>query len=81
MLASLLCADLEATLEREAHTFDSVTGVTLEGMACKRDGGAESVTCTGVIRASYGAEDTDFPLGRYRVVREEGVWKWCGEAE
>jgi len=79
-VASLLCSEMEANLEREVHTFDTVTGVTIENMDCQRDAGADTVTCQGKIVANYGTEKQEFPLGKYRVVQEDGEWKWCGEA-
>lgn len=79
-LAALLCADLEADLDREARTFATVTGVSIEGMACTFDDANRTVACTGEIVATYGAQDTNFPLTTYAVVREDGEWKWCGEA-
>lgn len=78
-MRGLLCAEMEADLDREAHTFDTVTGVTIEGMECESSA-ANTVTCSGEIVASYGAENTTFPLETYRVVQEDGIWKWCGEA-
>jgi len=79
-LRSLLCSKMEANLEREALTFSSVTGVRLEGMACERQGTSDTVRCKGKIVALYGAQQTEFPLTAYRVVQEDGEWKWCGEA-
>jgi hypothetical protein len=76
-LSSLLCAELESTLDREAQSFATVDA-KLEYMICKSKG--DVVTCTGSIVADYGGEDTEFPLTSYRVVQEDGVWKWCGEA-
>lgn len=78
-LRGLLCAEMEDLLDREARTFESVTEVSIEDMSCAADG-TDVVRCTGVIRASYGAENTEFPLRSYRVVQEDGEWKWCGEA-
>ena len=77
LLASLLCAELESTLNREAQSFATVDAM-LEDAACTSDG--DIVTCTGAIVADYGGEDTEFPLTSYRVVQEDGTWKWCGEA-
>jgi hypothetical protein len=78
-LRLLLCAEMEAQLDREARTFDTVTGVEIEDMQCTA-AGDNTVTCTGQIVAGYGTEDTTFPLSSYRVVQEDGEWKWCGEA-
>lgn len=74
----LLCSEMEQVAEREIHTFDSVQEVTIADMACT-DGGDGRVTCTGVIKALYGTEETEFQLTNYRVIQEDGEWKWCGE--
>ncbi len=79
-LGGLLCSEMEAVLEREIRTFDSVSGVRLDGMSCTQEGDSTTVRCTGQILATYGAEETEFPLVAYRVVQEDGEWKWCGEA-
>jgi hypothetical protein len=78
-LQTLLCSEMEDVLEREIHTFDSVSEVTLEDAACRQEG-AGVVRCDGRIVALYGTEETEFPLTAYRVVEEDGEWKWCGEA-
>lgn len=75
-----LCAEMESVLERESRTFESVSGVELVGMSCQQDGDQPVVRCDGVITALYGTEETEFPLVSYRVVEEDGQWKWCGEA-
>jgi hypothetical protein len=79
-IRGLLCSEMEVHLERESRTFDSVSGVELQGMACQQDGQSTTVRCQGKILALYGAEQTEFPLVSYRVVQEDGEWKWCGEA-
>lgn len=76
----LLCSEMEDVLEREIHTFDSVSDVQLEDAACQQEGDSTTVRCDGRIVALYGAEETEFPLTAYRVVEEDGEWKWCGEA-
>jgi len=76
----LLCSEMESVLERESRTFESVTGVHIEGMDCQQVGESDVVSCQGTIVATYGTEDTEFPLASYRVVEEDGEWKWCGEA-
>ncbi len=78
-LASLLCAELESTLTREVQSFSTVEA-TLEDATCERDGDSDTVACSGAIVADYGGEDTEFPLTSYRVVQDDGEWKWCGEA-
>ncbi len=75
----LLCSTLEAQFPQEAASFDNVQA-SLEDVACERDGATDIVRCTGKIVALYGTENTEFPLTAYRVVQEDGEWKWCGEA-
>jgi hypothetical protein len=77
---SLLCSAMEADKDREANAFTSVTGAKIEDMDCRRDGDTDIVVCAGKIVANYGTEDTDFPLSSYKVVQEDGEWKWCGES-
>ena len=78
-LRSLLCAEKEADFVMESTSFDSVTEARIENMNCASQGEG-IVTCTGRIVATYGPEDlVNFELGTYRVVEEDGVWKWCGE--
>lgn len=79
-LSQLLCLEMEADLSREASSFSSVTGVRIDNMTCEAAESGDVVTCSGEIVATYGTEDTSFPLTSYRVVQEDGEWKWCGEA-
>ena len=79
-IQQLLCSEMEGVLERESRAFESVSGVHIEGMTCTQEGDSDKVSCTGKIVATYGTEDTEFPLTAYRVVQEDGEWKWCGEA-
>lgn len=78
-MAQVLCSSLESRLDAEALSFNAVEA-SIEGMRCSTDADGSSVTCEGRIVAVYGAENRDFPLGRYSVVEEDGAWKWCGEA-
>ena len=78
-LGALICSAQEANLEREARTFASVSGVELVDMACSYPGSGDIVACSGKFVALYGSEETEFPLVSYRVVEEDGQWKWCGE--
>lgn len=75
-----LCSEMENVLERELRTFESVSDARIEGMACASDG-PTTVRCTGQIIALYGTEETTFPLAAYRVVEEDGVYRWCGESQ
>jgi predicted small lipoprotein YifL len=80
-----LCSEMESVLERELRTFESVADARIEGMSCAADDPAaaspQTVRCTGQIVATYGTEDTTFPLAAYRAVEEDGVWRWCGETQ
>ena len=79
-ISQLLCSEMESVFERESRTFESVSGVHIEDMSCQQVGDSQVVSCQGTIVATYGTEDTEFPLASYRVVEEDGEWKWCGEA-
>ncbi|KPK04331.1 MAG: hypothetical protein AMJ56_17715 [Anaerolineae bacterium SG8_19] len=79
-IRALLCSEMESVLERESRTFESVSGVSIEGMDCQQEGESSVVRCQGKIIALYGTEETEFPLVSYRVVEEDGEWRWCGEA-
>ncbi len=76
----LLCSEKEKDAETEATTFLGVTEPKIEGMQCASIGG-NKVKCDGKITAQYGAEKNEFPLVTYRVVQEDGEWKWCGETK
>ena len=75
-----LCSEMESVLDRELRTFESVANASIENMTCASEG-AGTVRCQGEIVALYGTEETRFPLAAYRVVEEDGVWRWCGETE
>jgi len=76
----LLCAEKEKDFQTEAATFLGVDGPKIEGMKCASLGD-NKVKCEGKISAQYGAEKNEFPLVTYRVVQEDGEWKWCGETK
>ena len=78
-IQQLLCSEMEQFLERETMTFASVQGVRIDNMSCQQVGETDTVTCEGEIIAQYGAEENVFPLASYRVVEEDGEWRWCGE--
>jgi len=79
-LTQVICAERESEVEATARRFSSVSGARIENMDCTFDEAASTVSCTGQIIATYGTEDTAFPLETYQVVQEDGEWKWCGEA-
>jgi hypothetical protein len=74
-----LCSEMEDALERESLSFSGVEA-RIEGMVCEANADSTVVTCAGSIIATYGGENRPIPLGAYRVVEEDGVWRWCGEA-
>jgi len=76
----LLCSEKEKDAETEATTFLGVTEPKIEGMQCASIGD-NKVKCDGKITAQYGTEKNEFPLVTYRVVQEDGEWKWCGETK
>lgn len=76
----LLCSEKEKDLQTEAATFLGVTEPKIEGMKCALAGEGK-VKCEGKITAQYGTEKNEFPLVTYRVVQEDGEWKWCGETK
>jgi hypothetical protein len=79
-IQKLLCSEMETYLERETHTFETVSDARFDGLNCTWDEAQSVVRCQGKIVATYGAEQTEFPLKAYRVVEEGGQWKWCGES-
>ncbi len=76
----LLCSEKEKDADTEATTFLGVDQPKLVGMACTSIGD-NKVKCEGKITAQYGTEKNEFPLVTYRVVQEDGEWKWCGETK
>jgi hypothetical protein len=76
---TLLCKEKEAEAEIEAMSFIDLKAKLIDAV-CKKNDNADTVTCTGSIEAEYNSGPTSFPLVTYRVVQEDGAWKWCGEA-
>jgi hypothetical protein len=76
-LSGLICSEMAGDVTREAASFANVEA-HIEDMQCTANG--NTVTCTGTIIALYGADEREFPLASYRVVQEEGQWRWCGES-
>lgn len=80
-LQQLVCAEQESQLAMIASSFAAVNAI-LRDMSCTRSGeadGATLVTCEGAFVLDYGEEQSELALSRYRVVKEDGEWKWCGE--
>lgn len=75
-----ICSAMEADVEQETFSFAGVNA-QLEGASCTIDLDASSATCSGYITIEYGQGDTrEFPLSTYNIVKDDGLWKWCGEA-
>jgi hypothetical protein len=76
-----LCKAQEMNADQEVMTFSGLEAQT-EGLVCTvvdalPDG--QKVACTGEVIVSYGGEPERFPFVSYRMVQEDGLWKWCGE--
>jgi len=80
VIRQLLCSEMEADAFQQINAFTSVSGAHIEDMKCQQVNDTDIVQCDGKIVALYGKEETEFPLTSYRVVQEDGEWKWCGEA-
>ena len=82
-ISQLTCADYEAAALTNFDSFQSVD-IKLEGISCmssENPDGSTEVTCNGLLKASYGAEETDFDLSihHYQLINEKGSWLICGE--
>jgi len=82
-ISQITCADYEGTALNNFDSFQSVE-LKLEGISCttsEQSDGSVEVNCNGLLKASYGAEDTDFDLSiyRYQMVNDKGSWLICGE--
>ncbi len=81
-LVNASCADWEAQARLELNSFTAVT-TQLEDRACQeagQDGDTTLVSCTGMIKANYGAEVLEINLAdrTYQTVYEGGEWRMCG---
>lgn len=80
-LRLLICAEQESQLPMIVSSFAAVKA-TLRDLSCEKsseDGSVALVSCDGAFVLDYGNEQTELPLSSYRVVKEDGEWKWCGE--
>jgi hypothetical protein len=83
-LAGLSCAAWEAQAALEAAPFRAVKA-QLDDLACRengQDGDATLVTCEGVLVITYRGEaprQQNLAGTTYRVVKEDGAWKMCGQ--
>jgi hypothetical protein len=81
-ISSLSCAAYEEESLTTLESFNAVE-TKLKDLACSvtaESGDTASVTCTGSIIASYGAEDLVIDLSQrsYIVKKESGDWRVCG---
>lgn len=82
-LTGLMCAPMESEVEVLANAFSGL-GARLEGASCVITHSMTdrvTVQCRGAIVIAYDGEDTHFPLGTYQLVREDGLWRVCGESD
>ena len=81
-VSSIACADWEKNALRDVDSFMGVKSELKDFSCSAAEMGTDeaTVTCKGVIAASYGAEITEFPLeGRtHKVIKEQGEWRFCG---
>ena len=81
-ISNLSCAAYEEESLTTLESFNAVE-TKLKDLACSvtsESGDTASVTCTGSIIASYGAEDLVIDLSQrsYIVKKEGGDWRVCG---
>lgn len=81
-ISSLSCAAFEEEALTTLESFSAVE-IKLKDLACSvnsESGDTASVTCTGSIIATYGAEDLVIDLSQrsYIVKKEGGDWRVCG---
>jgi len=82
---NLSCAAWEAQARQEYNSFAAVE-LKLEGLKCQQvgqEGDYTLVACSGVMIASYGAEDLEIDVAErnYQVIQESGEWRMCGYHE
>ena len=81
-VSSLSCAAYEPEALTTLESFNAVE-TKLEDLVCTvntQDGDTASVSCTGSIIATYGAEDMviDLSARSYTAKKESGDWRMCG---
>jgi hypothetical protein len=81
-VSSLSCAVYEMEAQTTLESFNAVE-TKLKDLACtvnSQEGDTASVSCTGSIIASYGAEDMTIDLSArtYTAKKEGGDWRMCG---
>jgi hypothetical protein len=81
-VSSLSCAAYEVEAQTTLESFNAVE-TKLKDLACtvnSQEGDTASVSCTGSIIATYGAEDMTIDLSArtYTARKEGGDWRMCG---
>ena len=81
-LVNFSCSAWEPQAHLELDSFGAVDS-TLENASCTesgKDGDTTLVSCSGEIKANYGAEVLTINLADrvYRAVYEDGEWRMCG---
>jgi hypothetical protein len=81
-VSSLSCAAYEPEALTTLESFNAVE-TKLEDLICtvnSQDGDTASVSCTGSIIATYGAENMviDLSARTYTAKKESGDWRMCG---
>jgi hypothetical protein len=84
-MINLSCAAWEAQARLDYNSFAAVE-LKLKNLECQQAGQAGEytlVSCSGVMIASYGAEDLEIDVAErnYRVIQESGEWRMCGYHE
>jgi len=84
-MVNLSCAAWETQARQEYNSFAAVE-LTLENLECQPAGQSDEytlVSCSGMIIASYGAEDLEVDVAErnYQVIPEGGEWRMCGYHE
>ena len=80
-IGALLCSELERSLPIEISSYASADA-TIQNMVCTQTSSTDNsaiVSCEGEIVVDYGNETPSFELATYRVLQEDGEWRWCGE--
>ena len=81
-VSSLSCAAYEPEALTTLESFNAVE-TKLKDLVCmvnSQDGDSASVSCTGSIIATYGAENMviDLSARTYTAKKESGDWRMCG---
>lgn len=82
-MQQLSCAAWETQAITQSLSFQSMNA-ELRDVTCRttaQDGDTARVECDGQIVTDYNGEQREWELEPYRVTRENGEWRICGEAE